>query len=264
MPVGVERLFDGHDFSFSPWTGQGRETFEFWVDAADYDATIEAIIGPVTTFSSGWGASVSRRLPMEHPYRPGLRAVNASVRGRGKSSATNLYSSYQFRVDFEVPPYEAGGDTPMMSVRRAYSANFVTIPGKFLHMETPVAGVVRPLEHDQAVPIPQVAYQLTLFGVGATNVAAIAAACAAPMNSTTLVLRGATAEPGYALFGGVEDQHDFGVSGQVTKAVSYRFLLRSGLRFDQIISPFTGLPDRPLKMDNQPIVAASDLNLLFR
>jgi hypothetical protein len=260
LPAPIERLYDGHNLWFSTLDTRVRETIQLWVPREDYEATIQAIYGVPVSYPTGWGGAVIRRLPMEHPQRPGLYAVACNVTGRGRTSSTSLYASYLFRIDFETLPYVPTGDTPFMSIRREFSSTVLTRPGRYLSCETD--GYI--LQHDMGQPTPQVSYLLTIFGVSATNHVAIANALVAPVNSSTLYLPdGLIVDPGYAMFQGVADEVNFSFQGFVTKAVTYRILARAGLAFDYILHPRTGGATRVIDPAGNPMVARSDLNALW-
>jgi hypothetical protein len=263
LPANAERLYENHSLWFEPWASRGGETFSYWYSGTDIDVEFARIAGTPQSYATAWGGSVIRRLPWEHPMFPGLFAVRARARGRGRPSSTayaKLYPCFEITVDFESPPWTANGDTPFMSLRREFSSSLVAIPGRYLRCESDGFR----LQQDQGRPIPQVSYLVTIYGISATNYAAIAAASAAPVNSTTLYLPdGLTVAAGYGIFGGVADEQNYSYGGQTTKAVTYRILARSGIPFDQIIHPQTGVLTRVLNPDGTPMVTRSDLNLLW-
>ncbi len=257
MPL--ERLYEGHRLWLEPWTARGGETFVYHCPASELEDQLEAIAGPLTVYSTGWGGSVTRRLPMEHPERPGLFAVRAQAEGMGRSSASGLYSWYKLTVEFDSPPYQLTGDTPFMSIRRAAGVSHITVPGMYLRQVSDN----KVLNHDGAVPVPVVHYLVTVFGLSAINDVAISDAMAAPLNSSTLYLPGATIAAGYALFNSVEDQNDFSYGGVVTRSITYKFAFRSTMKWTEIISPYSGNVDRPILPNGNNLIEASDLNLLF-
>jgi hypothetical protein len=106
------------------------------------------------------GLTVSRIVPLKHPYFPAMVAVGARAEGTGRGiDAEPGWTDWRILVDFAVIPYAFGGDTPYLTVRRNYGASAITLPGRAYA----VSGT--PLNHDVAVMVPEVSYNVTKYNV---------------------------------------------------------------------------------------------------
>jgi hypothetical protein len=255
----AERLYDGHEGGGVTHTLQQYGRFEVWCGYADLNAVIGEIVGPIQVYPSAWGGSISRRLPMEHPDIPGIYASRYSYTGQGRTSASRLYQHYRVRIEYENLPYQIEGDTPFMSVSREFGTRVITLPGRMISLST--GGT---LEHDYGLPIPLVNLLVTVYGAPSPPIGLILDASAAPINSEVLYLPGMPPiEPGYAIFNGEAEQVDLSYQGNVSKVVGYRFSVQTRLRWDQVISQYTGGLAYPLTPDGERVVQSSNLNLLF-
>jgi hypothetical protein len=260
IPASGERLYRGARTRRDFWTNRKSAVVQWYFTYDEEEDAEEYFAGDFETIGSVWGGSITRRVPRAHPTRPDIVALGCDTEYIGNSGTSSMYSGILMHVEYGIPPYATGGDTPFASIRRDVATRYITIPGRRAYFSSDGTR----LNQDIALPFPVVNIEVTLYGLAVTNHAAVATAAASPVNSSTFYLPdGSTAAAGYALFLGVSDQQTYTVFGQSTMAVSYRFSLTSGISWLQLVHPLTGAIEAILRPGGGAILGSSNLNALF-
>lgn len=163
-PVPVKTLFREGGEGAMDESGTGSSVaFHVGVGAGgaatDLLPFLEFVGGTPETVTVG-GVTTERLVPLSHPYFTNMVAVACRWRRAGKPIDTMPGATdWKVLVDFALVPYQFGGDTPYLTIRRRYGATSITLPGQAFE----VAGVA--LQHDVARNIPEQLFNVTKYNV---------------------------------------------------------------------------------------------------
>lgn len=197
--------------------------------------------------------AVERIVPLVHPYLPGMVAVRVRAEGSGKPTLAPPYSTdTRVTVDFAVPSYAFGGDTPYSSRRRRIGSSSITLPGQALA----VGGVK--LQHDVSKHVPEIIYSWTFFNVP-TQDDDVYTLLAGKLNAATFLGR----DPKTVRFDGVEDEEVTTITFSKTYSVTLALAWRP-ISWNAILLP-TGVWDEPVNIsDGAGIYDTGNFDLLLQ
>ncbi len=147
-------------------------SLSFWVSGADLGAFRLAVAGSPSTAVVIGGYSVSRLVPMLHPYESNcyaysLRAYPApgAAISLGGGSTGFSFADYFVDVRFRTPKYDYTGPYPLVTRQRRNGVEMVTRPGFAYQFPSDSK---RP-NHDVGIPVLTVEYGLTFHRLPALN-----------------------------------------------------------------------------------------------
>lgn len=207
--------------------------------------------GQVETVSIG-GVLVERIVPLRHPYLPWMVATRVRAVGTGQTLPGAPGSTdAKVMVDFEIPLYGFGGDTPYSVLRHRGDATAITLPGRAYA----VSGV--PLQHDVAISMPGILFSFTLYQVPTLNIDLYTSLCGKVNNATFL-----GRDAGTVRFDTFEDEISTTIGGVQTKSVSLALAWRPR-PWNQVLLP-NGSWSEPLNVnDGSKIHTTADFSSLL-
>jgi hypothetical protein len=258
FPATAERQYrKSAPFWYDPVTGRRGDRITWWIPREDVGDALTWVGGQAELVPSSWG-SIYRVVRMRNPDDEGQYAVKAEIEWRGNSFDGDMYSSALLTVDFATPEYEDTGDTPYADINTDYSAQGITLPGRYLRIES--SGEC--LHRDDFKAIGSASYVLTAYKCPSLNPAIIAPCLENPVNSAPFYLpRFGTVDPGYALLRTYKEGAKFSLGGLPSIDVSYHIDIRFGLTWQQTIH--RGAVETVTHPDGSYLYGTSDLNVLM-
>jgi hypothetical protein len=258
----AEILADGLDFLIDD---SGVDTtMRFWVlpgELPTFRATIAGV--PATTISIG-GASVTRLIPMAHPYEPNcyaysLRIVPApgTVCTRDSLGQGFKYADYFCDVKFRTPKYDfsgTGGDFPMVTVARQSGVDMVTRPGSAYRFPSDGTRLV----HEVGVPVGTTQYSMTFHRLPALD-NTLYDALRGCVNLTTFFGK----DPGTMLFLGCSSSGELTLGGFASFEATLEFSHRT-VPHNQVMRPDGAGFESPVEVGSgNPLLPIADLTALY-
>ena len=258
MPASADRQYQkSAPFWYDPTTGKRGDRITWWVPKEDVGAFLQWVGGSVQPLPSSWG-TIYRLVRMQNPDDAGQYAIRAEVDWRGNSLDESMYSSALITVDFGTPEFEDAGDTPYADVDTDFSAQGITLPGRYLRVQS--SGEC--LNRDDFKAVGAASYVLTAYNCPGVNAAIINAALTNPVNSTTLYLPEiGPVDPGYALLRTYKKSKKFYLGGVPSQNIMFHIDLRFGLTWQETIH--RGAVETITHPDGSLLYGTSDLNLLM-
>lgn len=258
FPATAERLRKkSAPFWYDPTSGKRGDRISWWLPREDVGAALQWVGGQAQSIASSWG-SIYRVVRMQSPDDQGQYAVRAEVEWAGNSFDSDQYSAAILTVDFATPEFDTEGSTPYAEIDTEFSAQGITIPGRYLRAET--SGEM--LNRDAFKVVGSASYILTAYNCPSLVPAVINTAMNSPVNSAALYLpRFGTIDPGYAILRSYKVGQKYYLGGQASMNVSFHIDIRFGLTWQQTLH--RGVADNINHPDGSLLYGTSDLNNLL-
>lgn len=255
-------LNEGYELDVDDTGVEGN--IRFWVSGADVANFRKCVAGYPPTTITIFGASVSRLIPLAHPYEYNCYAYSlkaqpapGSVSGLDTFGTGISFQDWFVDVGFRTPRYDYTGTAPLVTQTRQGSVDMVTRPGGAYYF--PSDGV-RP-NHDCGVPVYVVNYSLVFHRLPALD------------NSLYDSLAGCVGATGTTFYGypgenilylGCSSSGEFSLGGFPSYEATQQFIYRS-IPHNAIMRPDGAGFEAPVQLGDPTkfLLPTADLTALY-
>lgn len=239
-------------------------TIRFWFSGADLQNFVNVVIGlPAITFTF-YGSSISRLIPLAHPYQYNCYAYTAriypapdSVSGLDGTGHGIDYTDWFADIGFRTPQYSVDTASPnaFVTEQRSNGVEMTTRPGsayKFLSDG-------KRINHDVGIPVITAEYSLTFHQLSSLD-DTLYDSLVGCVNSATFYGKPA----GTMLYLGASSSGEFTLAGAASFEVTHQFSYKS-VPHNNIMRPDGAMFDTPVLISDgtTTMLPSADLNALW-
>lgn len=247
MPITLDDISVGWSFLNNP-DGNGGYSFDvteegrtdviaFKVAFNDLETFVNEVKGYPVSYGSSTSGTITRNVPMQHPWNKKLYAVRISGEGLGAENSPTRSKPYPYalvRVTFGTLTWEPEDpSTPFLDIEIQGGGNYITLPG----VPFTYATSGKPLEQDFGKMVGELAFSVTRYDVpDLDRFQAIANPLKTMVNSAALTIGNTTYAAETVLFPTYSASRQNTGLGQRKHKVTLQLIQRD-LNWNKVLAP---------------------------